>query len=124
MVPASPQVTGGAYMLINVIGRQLEITPAIKTYTENRLQAFEAISTLKISGITATLEYGKGRFEVSLVLNCKSHTLTANTGDFDLYRAFDAAADKLESQCIALKEKIQEHRADSVSQTDIKQAEA
>lgn len=111
-------------MLINVIGRQLEITPAIKTYTENRLQAFEAISTLKISGITATLEYGKGRFEVSLVLNCKSHTLTANTGDFDLYRAFDAAADKLESQCIALKEKIQEHRADSVSQTDIKQAEA
>ena len=32
MVPASPQVTGGAYMLINVIGRQLEITPAIKTY--------------------------------------------------------------------------------------------
>lgn len=124
MVPASPQVTGGAYMLINVIGRQLEITPAIKTYTENRLQAFEAISTIKISGITATLEYGKGRFEVSLVLNCKSHTLTANTGDFDLYRAFDAAADKLESQCIALKEKIQEHRADSVSQTDIKQAEA
>ena len=124
MVPASPQVTGGAYMLINVIGRQLEITPAIKTYTENRLQAFEAISTLKISGITAKLEYGKGRFEVSLVLNCKSHTLTANTGDFDLYRAFDAAANKLESQCIALKEKIQEHRADSVSQTDIKQAEA
>ena len=124
MVPASPQVTGGAYMLINVIGRQLEITPAIKTYTENRLQAFEAISTIKISGITATLEYGKGRFEVSLVLNCKSQTLTANTGDFDLYRAFDAAADKLESQCIALKEKIQEHRADSVSQTDIKQAEA
>ena len=49
-------------MLINVIGRQLEITPAIKTYTENRLFAFEAISTLKISGIHATLEYTKGYF--------------------------------------------------------------
>ena len=124
MVPASPQVTGGAYMLINVIGRQLEITPAIKTYTETRLQTFEAISTLKISGITATLEYSKGHFRVGLVLNCKLHTLTSNTEDFDLYRAFDAAADKLESQCIALKEKIHEHRAEPVSQIDIQQAGA
>ena len=92
-----PEVTGGAYMLINVIGRQLEITPAIKTYTETRLQTFEAISTLKISDITATLEHSKGHFRVGLVLNCKLHTLTSNTEDFDLYRAFDAAADKLES---------------------------
>ena len=110
-------------MIINVIGRQLEITPAIKTYTETRLEAFSIFSTLKIDNINATLEYNKGHFQVSLVLNCKYHTFTAATGDFDLYRAFDAAADKLESQCTALKEKIQEHRADSVSQTDIKQNE-
>lgn len=82
-------------MLINVIGRQLEITPAIKTYTETRLQTFEAISTLKISDITATLEHSKGHFRVGLVLNCKLHTLTSNTEDFDLYRAFDASVSKI-----------------------------
>lgn len=108
-------------MNINVIGRQLEITPAIKTYTENRLQAFSIFSTLKINTINATMEYSKGHFQVSLVLNCKYHTLTANTNDFDLYKAFDAAADKLETQCIGLKEKIHEHRAEPVSQTDIRQ---
>lgn len=118
------EATGGVYMIINVIGRQLEITPAIKTYTEDRLQAFSLFSTIKISGINATLEHSKGRFQVTLVLNCKYHTLTANTGDFDLYRAFDAAADKLESQCVELKEKIHEHRAEPISQTDIKQNEA
>jgi putative sigma-54 modulation protein len=111
-------------MLINVIGRQLEITPAIKTYTETRLQAFDLFTSLKITGINATMDYSKGHFQVNLVLNCKYHTLTANTEDFDLYKAFDAAADKLESQCAVLKEKIQEHRAEPVSQTDIKQQEA
>ena len=111
-------------MTINIIGRQLEITPAIKTYAENRLQALGDITTIKISGINATMEYSKGHFQVTLVLNCKAHTFTATTGDFDLYSAFDAAVYKIEGQCIELKEKIHEHRADSVSQVDIKQNEA
>ena len=111
-------------MIINVVGRQFEITPAIKTYTENRLQPFSAMSALKVTSVSATMEHIKGDFQVSLVLNCKYHTLTANAGDFDLYRALDAAADKLESQCHALKEKIQEHRADPVSVTDMKQGAA
>ena len=119
-----PEVPGGVYMNINVIGRQLEITPAIKTYTETRLQAFSVFSTIKISGINATLEYSKGHFQVNLVLNCKYHTLTAGTEDFDLYKAFDAAADKLEAQCAGLKEKIHDHRAEPVSQIDIKQSAA
>lgn len=111
-------------MAINIIGRQLEITPAIKTYTENQLQPFTEISSLKVTNITATMEYSKGHFDVTLVLNCKSHTLTANTGDFDLYKALDAAVDKLDSQCASLKGKIQEHHADPVSATDIRQNEA
>ena len=107
-------------MPINVIGRQFEITPAIKSYTETRLQPFSNMNVLKVTNISATMEHIKGDFQVSLVLNCKYHTLTATAGDFDLYRALDAAADKLESQCHALKEKIQEHRADPVSVTDMK----
>ena len=78
MVPVLQQ-QGGALMAINIIGRQLEITPAIKTYTENQLQPFTEISSLKVTNITATMEYSKGHFEVTLVLNCKSHTLNTST---------------------------------------------
>ena len=96
-------------MLINVTGRQLEITPAIQTQVENVLGVLD-IPALKVSGVNAVLSREKNRFQVSLVLNCKSHTLTAEVEDFDLYRALDAAADKVEVQCQALKEKIQQHR--------------
>ena len=107
-------------MAINIIGRQLEITPAIKTYTEGQLRQFLEITSLKVTSINATMEYSKGHFDVTLVLNCKSHTLTATTNDFDLYKALDAAVAKLDSQCASLKGKIQEHHADPVSATDMK----
>ena len=97
-------------MLINVTGRQLEITPAIQTQAENVLAVLD-IPALKVSSVNAVMSREKNRFQVSLVLNCKSHTLTAEVEDFDLYRALDAAADKVEAQCQALKEKIQQHRA-------------
>lgn len=96
-------------MLINVTGRQFEITPAIQTQAENVLAALD-IPALKVSSVNAVMSREKNHFQVSLVLNCKSHTLTAEVEDFDLYRALDAAADKVEAQCHALKEKIQEHR--------------
>lgn len=106
-------------MVINVNGRQFEITPAIQAKAESLLMPLAEISTLKVTSINATMEREKNRFQVSLVLNCKYHTLTAAAEDFDLYKAMDAAADKLESQCMDLKEKIQEHRAVPVSETDI-----
>ena len=96
-------------MLINVTGRQFEITPAIQTQADNVLAVLD-IPALKVSSVNAVMSREKNHFQVSLVLNCKSHTLTAEVEDFDLYRALDAAADKVEAQCHALKEKIQEHR--------------
>ena len=97
-------------MLINVTGRQFEITPAIRTQAENVLAVLD-IPALKVSGVNAVMAREKNRFQVSLVLNCKHHTLTAEVEDFDLYRALDAAAEKVEAQCHALKEKIQDHRS-------------
>ena len=107
-------------MLINVTGRQLEITPAIQTQAEMVLAPLD-IPALKVTSVNAVMSREKNRFQVSLVLNCKYHTLKAEVEDFDLYRALDAAADKVEAQCQELKGKIQEHRACAVSETDAAQ---
>ena len=109
-------------MLINVTGRQFEITPAIQTQVETVLAPLD-IPALKVSSVNAVMSREKNHFQVSLVLNCKYHTLKAEVEDFDLYRALDAAAAKVEAQCMDLKEKIQEHRATAVSVTDASQAE-
>ena len=100
---------GALSMLINVTGRQFDITPAIQTQTEMVLSPLD-IPALKISSVNVVMSREKNRFQVSVVLNCKYHTLKAEVEDFDLYRALDAAADKVGAQCQALKEKIQEHR--------------
>ena len=111
-------------MLINVTSRQFDLTPSIQSYTESVLTPLAEISTLKVTSIQATMTREKNHFQVALVLNCKYHTLTAGAEDFDLYKALDAAVAKLEGQCIELKDKIQEHRALSISETDIKNAPA
>ena len=98
-------------MNINVNGRQFEITPAIQARAESLLVPLAQIATLKVTSVNATMSRERNQFQVNLVLNCKYHTLTATAEDFDLYKALDAAADKLEAQCMDLKEKIQEHRA-------------
>ena len=109
-------------MLINVTGRQFEITPAIQTQAETVLSSLD-IPALKVSSVNVVMSREKNHFQVSLVLNCKYHTLKAEVEDFDLYRALDAAADKVEAQCQELKEKIQEHRATAIGETDAAQAQ-
>ncbi len=108
-------------MLINVTGRQFEITPAIQTQAENVLAVLD-IPALKVTSVNVVMSREKNHFQVSLVLNCKCHTLKAETEDFDLYRALDAAVGKVEAQCHDLKEKIQEHRAVSTAETDMTQS--
>lgn len=106
-------------MNINVNSRQFEITPAIQAHAEALLTPLAEISTLKVTSISASMSREKNHFQTHLVLNCKYHTLTASAEDFDLYKAMDSAAGKLEAQCHDLKEKIQEHRAVSIAETDI-----
>lgn len=100
---------GVCVMLINITGRQFEITEAIRIRTTEALSALD-VPTLKVTSVNAVMAREKNRFQVSLVLNCKYHTLTAEVEDFDLYRALDAAVAKLDAQCVALKDRIQNHR--------------
>ena len=63
-------------MLINVTGRQFEITPAIQTQAETVLSSLD-IPALKVSSVNVVMSREKNHFQVSLVLNCKYHTLKA-----------------------------------------------
>ena len=76
---------------------------------------------LKVTSVNAVMSREKNLFQVSLVLNCKYHTFKAEVADFDLYRALDAAAAKLETQCTDRKERIQDHRAVATGETDAAQ---
>ena len=97
-------------MNLNLTGRQFEITPSIREYVTARVAAVTEDKSLNITSINVVMELEKNRFKTNVVLNCKYHVFEATVEDFDLYKSFDAAAEKIDAQLTKLKEKIRNNR--------------
>ncbi len=106
-------------MNINITCRQFEITPSIREYVEQRINALEeAEKALKITSVTVVMDREKGHFKSNIGLVCKFHSFDVITEDIDLYKSFDAALTKVGTQLIKLKEKIHDHRAEPVREAE------
>ena len=111
-------------MNISIIGRQFSITEAIYGHVAKQLEALASGAALKITSANVVMGREKNRFSTSLVLNCKSHTLKAEVDDYDLYRCFDAAADKVAHQIDALGGKVRNHRSVALRDSEAASVEA
>lgn len=110
-------------MSINVVGRQLVITQEIRSWVEKAMLPLTEIGALKVSSVNVTIDREKKQFRVSAVVNCKYHVITSEIMDFDLHKAIDSVTRKLENQMQDLRDKIQDHRAEPICNTDLRQAE-
>ncbi len=110
-------------MNVIVTGRQFDITPAIREKAEGRIQPMVDDASLKPTSAKFVLERVKNSFKANFVFSCKYHVYTASVEDFDLYRAIDAAADKVEGQLHSLKEKIRDHQAVPLCDSELKKAQ-
>ena len=110
-------------MSIKINGRQLEITSTIREWVGERLRGLAEDSVIKTTQLNATLEREKSTFRASLVLNCKYHVLNADAEDFELGKAFEAAAGKLEAQVRSLRDKIRSHKAEGLAGNELRQTE-
>jgi putative sigma-54 modulation protein len=93
-------------MKIELTGRHIEITPAIREHVEKQLgklkQFFDGKITAK-AHVVLTVE--KKRQKAEIVFNWRDHVLKAATSDSDLYQAVNQAVEKLDKQAQKLKEK-------------------
>ena len=105
-------------MSIKINGRQMEITSTIREWVDDRLKALAEDSFLKTTLLSVTLTQEKNSYQVSLVLNCKYHVLSAETTGFDLGKTFEEAARKLEAQTRSLKDKIRSHKAEGLAASE------
>lgn len=96
-------------MKINFTGHRLEVTPAIRSFTEekfNRLQRhFD-----KITAINVVFDVEKLRQIAEATILVAKGEVHASSESEDLYAAIDTLVDKLDRQLIKHKEKITEHR--------------
>jgi putative sigma-54 modulation protein len=108
---------GGSAMNVEITGRHVVVTAAIRNYVLKRLRKFDRIFGDKIS-FHVILDVEKGRQSAEILLKSKSLDLTGKGDTDDLYASILRALEKLERQALKQKSKIIEtkrHRAQEKS---------
>lgn len=91
--------------MVNIKGKNLEITPALKDYVEKRVgKVTKYFSDIK--EINAVLKVEKSKHIVELTVNAGSVLLRAEEGTSDMYEAIDLVVEKIEKQIAKHKTKL------------------
>lgn len=95
-------------MQINITGHHMDVTPAIRTFTEEKFDKLERHFDQIIS-INVVFNVEKLRQTAEATVYIVKGELHASSESDDLYTAIDALVDKLDRQIIKHKEKIRDH---------------
>jgi putative sigma-54 modulation protein len=96
-------------MQINFTGHQMEVTPAIRSFTQEKLgkleRHFDKITTINVTfNVEKLIQIAEATVLVS------KETLHASSESENLYTAIDLLVDKLDKQLIKHKQKKLDHR--------------
>ncbi len=99
-------------MQINITGRNLTVTDALRQKVEEKIIAACADKSLKITSAKVTMAVEKNRSKVDILVNYKNHEAAATAEGFEnMYTVIDEAVAKLEVQLAKFLDKVQEHKA-------------
>jgi len=96
-------------MNIIVNGRHLEVTPALKSYAEEKLGKFDRYLS-QITEATVTLTVEKYRHKAEVLLKANGVLIQAEGVTGEIYSSIDEVVEKLEKQVKKYKEKLISHR--------------
>ena len=97
-------------MRIETHGQQLEVTPALREYVDNKLQRIDRHFDQPIE-IRVQLGLRKPDHHAEATLTVPGRTLHADASGDNMYAAIDLLADKLDRLILKHKEKLQDHHA-------------
>jgi putative sigma-54 modulation protein len=97
-------------MQLNVTGHHIEVTTAMKSYVEKKLDRIERHSD-HVMDIHCILTVEKLRHKAEATVRLSGNTIHADATDDNMYAAIDALADKLDRGVKKHNEKVNDHRA-------------
>jgi putative sigma-54 modulation protein len=110
-------------MQLSVTARNLEITPALRSYAEEKLtrltKYLEQIVTVHV-----VLSVNKHRQTAEVTMRVRDLTIRAEEESDDLYSSIDLVVEKLERQILRYKERIMTHGARNAARGNRVSAEA
>ncbi|HHF7373447.1 ribosome hibernation promoting factor [Legionella bozemanae] len=95
-------------MQINITGHHIDVTPALRAFTEEKFDKLERHFD-QIKSINVVLNVEKLRQIAEATIHVTKGELHASSESEDLYAAIDALIDKLERQLTKHKEKNHKH---------------
>lgn len=96
-------------MQINITGHRLDVTPALRAFTEEKFDRLERHFD-QITAINVVFDVEKLRQIAEATIIVAKAELHASSESEDMYAAIDMLVDKLNRQLIKHKEKLQDHR--------------
>ncbi|MEW5248105.1 ribosome-associated translation inhibitor RaiA [Microbulbifer sp. 2201CG32-9] len=96
-------------MQINISGRHLELTPALRDYCREKLERLSHHNDL-ITSVQITLSIERELQRSEALIHVNGAEIFANSEADDMYAAIDALTDKLDRQLVKHKEKLRKHR--------------
>lgn len=96
-------------MQINLTGHNVEVTPALRTYTQDKFNRLERHFD-KITAIHVIFDIEKLDQVAEATIMIVKGELHARSSSDDMYASIDDLVDKLDRQLIKHKEKIKGHR--------------
>jgi putative sigma-54 modulation protein len=97
-------------MRVNLSGHHVDVTPALRSYTERKLarilRRFD-----RLIGVECTLTVDKLRHRAESTVYLRGPAIHASAEAEDMYAAIDALADKLDRRVRKHKERLRDHRA-------------
>jgi putative sigma-54 modulation protein len=96
-------------MHIDITGRHMDITPALKDFTHDKLSKLERLLDGPID-IKVVLAIEKHRHTAEIQVKSRAATFSGTQVTGDLYASIGDVVDKLERQVLKHKEKRQDHK--------------
>ena len=100
-------------MNLNITGRHVEVTPAIREYVTSKLDRVIRHFD-NVTSVTVILSVEKLKQKAEVTLHVRGKDLFVEADDADLYAAIDAMTDKLDRQVQKYKQKLTDHNHESV----------
>jgi ribosome hibernation promoting factor len=96
-------------MEVEITGRQLEVTPALRAYVLDKVSKADKY-VARSFGARVILEVDNLTHVAEVILNVKGAQITAKADAEEMYAAIDKAMDKVEHQLRRYKEKLAHHK--------------
>lgn len=96
---------------INVTGRNVHVTDAMKAYAQDKLEKLEHIASSRIIDVTVLMDIQKLHHVCEIIMKYGPTTITSSGDTNDMYASIDLAVKRLDTQLRRYLDRIHDHHA-------------